>query len=283
MTASPPIDARDELAARDHERKPDHAWPAHLVALLDRQLHARRRPSAASARADRRRPRRPSRSPGPPAPPCAGANMRAWNCMAGLRRVSPQNRIGAGPSSNPNAASQSGSRRARAPSPRAAHRHEREGMPGRPARRAKRAEADVGRWQPERRRDRAPSTGGARRPRPAVAVARSARGHAHRPIGVTMQRTGPIPSSSTNSRAAGAAIDAAEQHRGADGRMAGERQFPRRREDAQPRAMRGSARRQHEHGLGQVELARDRLHRRRVEPLAHRARPRADCRRSAGR
>ena len=49
--------------------------------------------------------------------------------------------------------------------------------------------------------------------------------------------------------------------------MTGERQFARRREDAQLRAVRLVRRRKHEHGFGQVELARDRLHRGGVEPV----------------
>ena len=59
-----------------------------------------------------------------------------------------------------------------------------------------------------------------------------------------------------------------EQDRGADGRMAGEGQFAAGREDAQPRGVDGIARRQHEDRLRQVEFARDRLHARRVEPVA---------------
>ena len=47
--------------------------------------------------------------------------------------------------------------------------------------------------------------------------------------------------------------------------MAGERQLPRRGEDANARAVRGVGRREHEYGLGMVELAGDRLHPRRVE------------------
>ena len=46
------------------------------------------------------------------------------------------------------------------------------------------------------------------------------------------RRTGPTSSSSTMSRAR-AAVEMRQQHRGADRGMAGERQFPRRREDAQ--------------------------------------------------
>jgi hypothetical protein len=52
-----------------------------------------------------------------------------------------------------------------------------------------------------------------------------------------------------------------EQHRGADGRMAGKRQLARRREDPRPRPVSGVVRRQHEYRLRQVELARHRLHR----------------------
>ncbi len=49
--------------------------------------------------------------------------------------------------------------------------------------------------------------------------------------------------------------------------MAGKRQFPRRRENAQPRAVRRRLRRQHEHRLGMIELAGDRLHRSRIEAV----------------
>jgi hypothetical protein len=62
-----------------------------------------------------------------------------------------------------------------------------------------------------------------------------------------------------------AAVAQSEQHRGPDGRVAGERQLPRRGENANAGAVRGLGRREHEHRLGVVELARDRLHRRRVE------------------
>ena len=74
------------------------------------------------------------------------------------------------------------------------------------------------------------------------------------------RRTGPTSSASTTSRDCAAAIEMREQHRGPDRRMAGERQFARRREDAQPRPLLGIVRGQHEHGLRQVEFARDRLH-----------------------
>ena len=58
-----------------------------------------------------------------------------------------------------------------------------------------------------------------------------------------------------------------EQRRRADRRVAGERQFARRGEYAQRGGVDGIARRQHEHGLRQIELASDRLHARVVEPL----------------
>ncbi len=51
-----------------------------------------------------------------------------------------------------------------------------------------------------------------------------------------------------------------EQDRGADGRMAGEGQLALRREDAHARRVRRVLRLQHEDRLGQVQLARDRLH-----------------------
>ena len=49
--------------------------------------------------------------------------------------------------------------------------------------------------------------------------------------------------------------------------MAGEGQLAAGREDAQAGAVPRLVGRQHEHGLGEVELAGDRLHRRRVEPF----------------
>ena len=64
-----------------------------------------------------------------------------------------------------------------------------------------------------------------------------------------------------------AAVDASEQHRGADRRMTGEGKLARRREDAQLGAVRLVGRRKHEHGFGEIELARDRLHRGGVEPV----------------
>ena len=85
--------------------------------------------------------------------------------------------------------------------------------------------------------------------------------------GSTMQRTGPTSSASTISREPGAAIEMGQQHRGPDRRMAGERQFARRREDAQAaRGASGSSGGKHEHRFGQIELARDRLHGGGVEP-----------------
>ena len=59
-----------------------------------------------------------------------------------------------------------------------------------------------------------------------------------------------------------------EQNRRSDRRMSGERQFPRRRENPQPRRIDRVARLFDEDRLGQVEFARDRLHPRVVEPLA---------------
>ena len=62
-----------------------------------------------------------------------------------------------------------------------------------------------------------------------------------------------------------AAVEAREQHRSPDGRMARERQLARGREDAQAGAVGRIGRRQHEHGLGVIELARNGLHRGGVE------------------
>jgi len=66
---------------------------------------------------------------------------------------------------------------------------------------------------------------------------------------------------------AAAVVDAAEQDRCSDGRMAGERQLARGREDAQPRAVRTILRWQHKDSLRVVEFARDRLHGGGVEPV----------------
>ncbi len=51
-----------------------------------------------------------------------------------------------------------------------------------------------------------------------------------------------------------------EHQRRADRGVPGKRQFGRGREYAQPRGVVGILRRQHEHGLGEVHLARDPLH-----------------------
>ncbi len=58
-----------------------------------------------------------------------------------------------------------------------------------------------------------------------------------------------------------------DQASGADGRMAGERKFRRRRENAQPRRMDIGARLDDEDRLGQIELARYFLHLVAVQPL----------------
>ena len=59
-----------------------------------------------------------------------------------------------------------------------------------------------------------------------------------------------------------------EQGGCADGRMASEGQFARRREYSQRRGVHGIARGQNEHRFGEVEFARDRLHALVVEPFA---------------
>src|SRR5205085_2303957 len=58
-----------------------------------------------------------------------------------------------------------------------------------------------------------------------------------------------------------------EEHCRADGRMTRERQLPAGREDAQARPVVSILRREDEHRLGEVELARDRLHGGGVEPF----------------
>ena len=85
----------------------------------------------------------------------------------------------------------------------------------------------------------------------------------------TTQGTMPTVSSSPKATAPGSPprSRSAEQHRRPDRRMAGEGQLAAGREDAQARAVPRLVGRQHEHGLGQVELAGDRLHRRGVEPF----------------
>ena len=59
-----------------------------------------------------------------------------------------------------------------------------------------------------------------------------------------------------------------EQHRGADGGMAGEWQLLAGREDAHPRGVGGLVRRQHEHRFRQVELLGDPLHGVARQPVA---------------
>jgi hypothetical protein len=63
------------------------------------------------------------------------------------------------------------------------------------------------------------------------------------------------------------AIGEREQHRGPHGGMPGERQLPRRGENAQPRAVPRIGRREHKDGLGMAEFARDRLHGVPLEPF----------------
>ncbi len=58
-----------------------------------------------------------------------------------------------------------------------------------------------------------------------------------------------------------------QRHRRSDRRVAGERQFMLRRKNADTGAVAGILRWQHENGFRQVELARDRLHGRFVEPV----------------
>ncbi len=145
-------------------------------------------------------------------------------------------------------------------------RHEGEAVAGRPAARREIAEADVaGRDAQRLRQSRRPAAARppppaatADRTSPAPPVARRRHPARHRPDGLFQHHGARFT----------AAVEAAEQHRGAHGRMAGKRQFALGREDAQARAMRGILRRQHEHRLRQIELARDRLHRRGVEAIA---------------
>ena len=58
-----------------------------------------------------------------------------------------------------------------------------------------------------------------------------------------------------------------QEHHGTDRGVAREGQLAPGREDPEPCRVDGVARRQDEHGLGQVEFARDRLHAVRVEPV----------------
>ena len=81
-----------------------------------------------------------------------------------------------------------------------AHRHHRVGRPGRPARRLEAVEPDIGDIDPERRRDRCIVGRRADLLRQARQVER--RAAAIRPVGVTLQGTGPILSPSMKSRAA---------------------------------------------------------------------------------
>ena len=67
-------------------------------------------------------------------------------------------------------------------------------------------------------------------------------------------------------RAIAAAVERAEQDRGADRRVSGERQFARRGENSHVRPRRPIGGRTDEHGFGKIEFSRDRQHRRRVSP-----------------
>ena len=131
------------------------------------------------------------------------------------------------------------------------------------------AEADVGRREAEaggdlfgRRRRRAflrqAGQGEGRRKRLAAAVA----GDADDVADPLLQHQAQILGGEHLRRA-----QMGDERRRADGRMAGERQLATGGEDAQRRGVYGIARREHEYGLGQVELARDRLHPRVVEAV----------------
>jgi hypothetical protein len=63
------------------------------------------------------------------------------------------------------------------------------------------------------------------------------------------------------------AIEPPEQHRRSDRRVPCKRQFRHRRKDADFRAIGLVGRGRYKHGFGQIELARDRLHRGGVEPF----------------
>ncbi len=65
----------------------------------------------------------------------------------------------------------------------------------------------------------------------------------------------------------GGAVAQGEQDRRPDRRMAGELQLPHRRENPHPRAVTGVGGCEDEHRLGMIELAGNRLHGRRVDPL----------------
>src|SRR5215213_7195696 len=128
-------------------------------------------------------------------------------------------------------------------------------------------EADLARIDAERPGDLgriaglAPDLGQARRPEagmaPALALDLDDAGH---------HADGLLEPEGDRTRLA-AAIPEREQHRRPDRRMAGEGQLAAGREDAQAGAVPRLVRRQHEHGLGQVELAGNFLHRRRVKPF----------------
>ena len=123
--------------------------------------------------------------------------------------------------------------------------------------------ADVGRRKAERRGDRLGS--GARR-RPPRAAWRGRNGRIRGRPG-SFRRGSARARSPAPGRSRHPAIRRARQeHRGTDRRVAGERELARRREDADAGPVAGLVRRQHEHGLGQIELASDRLHGGGVEP-----------------
>ena len=145
-----------------------------------------------------------------------------------------------------------------------AHRHHRVRRTRRPARRSKSIEADISGRNAERRRDR-----GIIRRR--ADIFRQSRKLEHRPpllrrrCHAARHRADVEPEDEIARLRS--AVEQPKQHRRPDRRMTGERQFRNRREDANACAMRPRSRRQHEHRLRQIELARDGLHRRSVETV----------------
>ena len=149
------------------------------------------------------------------------------------------------------------------------YRHERERVAGREPGRAMVLEADLGRDQSDRR---------------GQAIRRRQRAAFLRQLGRIelgkRRRTGPQPhpdpdradpllehDQSVPMPGRRRGLELGKQRGRADGRMSGEGHLYGRSEDAHARRVRVVLRLGDEHGLGQVELARDRLHARRVEAV----------------
>jgi hypothetical protein len=149
---------------------------------------------------------------------------------------------------------------------KAGDRHEGARVAGGPARRPELAEADVRRREPERGGDRR----GVRRRSHLGRSLRNREAGAAMPVRHRLERAAHRPDLlfQHDLAAGGGAVAQPEQHRGPHRRVACERQLARRGEDANAGAVGRVLGREHEHRLRMVELARDRLHRRRLQSIA---------------